>query len=202
MDRRELTSFTTDIPEGVVGIAQIERFTISKAQAGIENIKNPRQRIRAGEYVRLLIKGSLVMANTPRERRTCMTVMLEAWGDVLIFGLGLGLILPPILANKDVHSVTVVELYEDVIDLVGPHVQHPKLTIFRGDACSWEPPNGEKYDYIFFDIWDAICGDYYEETKTLHKRIRKFRRKGGETHSWCREKMRRLDKESACYFGY
>jgi len=142
------------------------------------------------------------MSNTDFERRTQREIMIFAFGDVLIFGLGIGLILPAILGNDKVNSVTVVELHQDVIDLVAPHLAHPSLKVYQGDARDWEPPNGEKYDYIYFDIWPDVCGDYYEQTIELHKRVRKFRRKGGETHSWCRDEMRELHRAEASYFPF
>jgi hypothetical protein len=127
-------------------------------------------------YVRLVKKGEgVMMSDTPMERNTNYHILDKANGDVLIFGLGLGLIILPLLQKENVKSITVVELYQDLIDMVAPILRFNdptgKLTIIQGDC--FEAHNiidkTKKFDCIYGDIWIEICTDNYEEMKTLTK---------------------------------
>jgi hypothetical protein len=127
-------------------------------------------------YVRLIKKGEgVMMSDTPMERNTNRGFIAKANGDVLIFGLGLGLIILPLLNKENVKSITVVELYQDLIDVVSPilRLNDPKckLKIIQGDC--FEAHNiidkTKKFDCIYGDIWIGINTDNYEEMKTLTK---------------------------------
>jgi len=67
------------------------------------------QPLRAPAYTRLLINGSVWMTDADFECATNREVIERAHGDVLIAGLGLGLILPPITRKRSVTSVTVID---------------------------------------------------------------------------------------------
>ena len=83
----------------------------------------------------------------------------NAHGNVLIFGLGLGCCVYECLLKKDVNSITVVELSQDVIDMFRKHLAeqfpHPeKLNIVNADAFEYMKGVADgKYDYIYMDIW-------------------------------------------------
>lgn len=126
------------------------------------------------DYVRLVKKGEgIMMSDTPMERRTNLDFISKANGDVLIFGLGLGLIIIPLLQDEEIKSVTVVELHQELIDVVHPYLKDfdsdNKLTIVQGDCFEYhkEIPKGKKYDCIYGDIWIDISTENYEEMKTL-----------------------------------
>lgn len=137
-------------------------------------------------YVKLVGKGhGIMMSDTPMEIRTNREFMNEAHGDVIIAGLGLGIVLLSIQDNKDISSITVVELYAELIDLIAPRIPlNKKVKIVNADIFKWSPPKGAKYDTIYFDIWDEIGGDNYPATKELHKRFRKYLNKEGGLHWW------------------
>lgn len=59
----------------------------------------------------LHVNGRLMMSDGPYERRTNYAVVRAATGNVLIGGLGIGMILKPILCNPDVTHVVVIEKY-------------------------------------------------------------------------------------------
>ena len=82
----------------------------------------------------------------------------RAHSEVLTAGLGLGMILHPILAEPAVSRVTLVEKYPDVIDLVGPTLPATeRLTIVTAAIFAWRPPRGSRYDVIWFDTWPDIA---------------------------------------------
>lgn len=127
-------------------------------------------------YVRLVKKGEgVMMSDTPMERNTNKHILQKANGDVLIFGLGLGLIILPLLQKEDVKSIMVVELYQDLIDVVKPILKKndptDKLTIIQGDCFDIHNhiDKAKKFDCIYGDIWIEISTDNYEEMKTLTK---------------------------------
>lgn len=158
------------LPPGQKGNAVIEHFTVTQEDAAKTRRRFVATRsmgewpVEAGTYARLLLDGEVMMSDTPMERATNREVVEQARGRVLIAGLGIGLILKPILRKKQVRHVTVVELSQDVIDLVGPHFMDRKLDIVQGDIFTWIGPRiGTKsvdrsaaFDTIYFDIWPDI----------------------------------------------
>ena len=79
-----------------------------------------------------------------------------AYGDVLIAGLGLG-VLPWMAAkNPNVRTITVLEIRPEVLELIAPVIENKKTNIVRGDV--WEHINGSPgaYDFIDLDIWPDV----------------------------------------------
>lgn len=126
-----------------------------------------------GTIVQLRNKyGTVMMSDTEMERRTSTYFLIKANGDVLIGGLGLGMVLLAVQAKEEVNSITVVELQQEIIDLVVPQLPlNGKVNVVCGDVFTWYPPKGVKYNTIYFDIWNACCDDNYEEMKKLHRRF-------------------------------
>jgi hypothetical protein len=127
-------------------------------------------------YIRLKMNGKgIMMSDTPMERNTNHDFIRKANGDVIIFGLGLGLVILPLLKKENVKSVLVVELYQDLIDLVHPilkkHDTENKLSVIQGDCFEIHKsiPKEQKFDSVYGDIWIEICTDNYEEMKVLTK---------------------------------
>jgi hypothetical protein len=72
------------------------------------------------------------MQDTSREYDEHDWLVQRMSGDVLIGGLGIGMIHIPLLASSDVTSVTIVEKEQDVIDLVWA-----ELTVRRTTDSPW-----------------------------------------------------------------
>lgn len=132
------------------------------------------------EYVKLVhidkYCDSIMMSDTPMERSTNKDFISNANGDVLIFGLGLGLIILPLLNAEDVKSITVIEIDKNLIKIVSPvlsqHDKKGKLNIVHRDCFEFykDIPKNKKYDCIYGDIWAEICSDNYLDMKKLNKR--------------------------------
>lgn len=161
---------------------KIDKITLSKEKVRSEQIFNFRQPwltqgLKADfEYVRLVKKGDgIMMSDTPMERNTNEAFIQKANGDVIIFGLGLGLVILPLLNKQEVTSILVVELYQDLIDIVEPILKkydfEDKLTIVQGDCFDFHNrmPKERKFDCVYGDIWISINSDNYEEMKILTK---------------------------------
>lgn len=190
------------VPEGWKGQAKIERFTVrGDGAADIQTIRTPY--LRPGDYTRLLVDGVLVMSDTPFEHRTNYGIARMAHGRVLIAGLGLGMILPAVLRKESVESVLVVERSQDVIDLVAPHYEHPKLAVVCADIHEWKPPQGEKYDTIYFDIWATISTDDLKEMGQLQRRASYWKNRQNPNawvDCWQRDFLLAKKREEARYY--
>ena len=134
--------------------------------------------LRSGDYMKLTHNGEIMMSNTNMEKRTNSNFVINANGDVLIAGLGIGLIVLPIQDKEEVKSITIIEMNQEVIDIVAPQLPlNDKVKIVKGDIFEWKPERGTKYDVIYFDIWDYINSDVYEEEmKPLKKRFKNYLR--------------------------
>lgn len=177
------------IPQGEHGAAKIVHDTPSDFERFMAR-RNGMPLYR-DKYTRLIVDGRLWMTDAEFECWTNQGVVNRAYGDVMIAGLGLGLIVGPMLAMDSVTSITVLERSPDVIALVGPRYQNPRLTIVEADVYQWEPPK-KAYNFIYFDIWpDVPNSDNREEIQTLKKRYRSSLKAGGRTAAWCEEKTRR-----------
>jgi spermidine synthase len=176
------------------GVAKIEHCEISQHDSDFSRLRaaigHTGEFVEAGTYAQLRVNGSLMMSDTRNERQTNRDVVCEARGDVLIAGLGLGMIIHPIAAKETVTSVTVLEKYQDVIDLVAPSISSPKVKIVCADVFDWRAPRGSKWNVIYFDIWPDISTDNLPEMAKLHRRYRSRLRAGGWMDSWMREDLR------------
>lgn len=174
----EYTDVATRVPPGKIGKAEVLHDTpdeFARLRAAMEGLP-----LENRTYVRLVVDRTLFMTDAYFERRTNRAVMERARGDVLVAGLGIGLILDPIL--KKAKSVTVVEKNADVIALVGRHF--PTVNHVHADIFDWNPPKGARWDVIYFDIWPDICEDDLEEAERLEEKFRKHLHKGGWMRSW------------------
>lgn len=147
-----------------------------------------------GHYVRMHVGRELMMSDTVMERNSNRDFIDKAHGKVLIGGLGIGMVLRNILDKKEVESVVVIELSQDLIDLVGPRFVHPKLTIINGDIFSWVPEKGTKYDSLYFDIWPDISTENLPEIAKLHNKFKNYRNRDNPKsfmESWMQDYLRK-----------
>lgn len=195
------------IPAGSRGKVEVRHFDITeKTWQGFGT-----ELTAPGRYASLHVNGVTVMSDTDMELRTNLGAVMDARGDVLIGGLGLGMITLPIVFKPEVKSVTVVEINEDVLGLVWPGLDRKislamsaqtgryyraKLNIIAGDINKWRPEKkGRQFDYIYFDIWSDMCVDHVEEMKELHLAFRHYLRPGGKVSSWQYEHLRWLKRQ-------
>lgn len=178
-----------DVPDGVSGDWKVETFEVQARELSqmLSMMKYGRG-VPAGTYKKLSYRGSVVMSNTPDEIRDFISFVWKAKGSVLVNGLGLGVLLKALLNKPEITEITVIEKSIDVINLVAPTYQDDRLTIINADAFEWKPPRGKRYNAVWHDIWNDICGDNLPEMQKLH---RKYGRKCDYQASWARELCRR-----------
>lgn len=194
---------TTDqLPtDGKRGRIKIERFEVSEEDAKFTRLReahgNPGDDVGAGTYVMLRVNGSIMMSNTPTEYRESIVAIRYAYGQMLIGGLGLGIILHPILESKEVEHVTVIELDQDVIDLVQPSLQKwvdaGRLEIICADLREWVPKRGTRYQCVWIDIWPNVCSDWLPEVRALKRKFRRRLKPNGQQDQWGEEQKPWVD---------
>jgi len=108
-----------------------------------------------GEYTRLIVGGQFMMSDTPAEAWEHEDAYERAEGNVLVNGLGLGFYLDAIQRKPEVENITVVEISEGVIELIGPHF--PDVEIIHGNALKVD--HDEEFDFAWHDIWPTISDD-------------------------------------------
>lgn len=181
------------IPPGSKGDVSITHFEVGERDAAFSRMREAatggrEQAVRVGKYVRLTVNGTLMMTDTQMEQRTNMDLLHAARGNVLIAGLGIGMVLPPVLQKPEVDTVLVVEKSQDVIDLVGPHLEQrfeDRLFIFQGDIFTWTPEPSWSFDVIYFDIWPTITADNLSEMEDLRESFEPYLKPKGWMGSWC-----------------
>lgn len=179
----------SEVPAGQSGVWAVVKFTVDEAGAKFHNLRasmSPGGRgISAGDYTSLRRNGKVIMSDTPAEIRDHEYFVMQASGDVLINGLGLGVCSAAVMQKAEVESVTVIEQSSDVIALVKPWLKDPdgKLTVIEDDAFSYKPPIGRRYNAVWHDIWDDICADNLRGMTALHRR---YGRRTDWQGSWCK----------------
>lgn len=92
--------------------------------------------------------------------------------NVLVAGLGLGLVTGELLKNVDVSSVTVIERNEDVIGLIAPFLpveSGDNLEILNEDFYDFIHETEEKFDRLIVDLW--VTGSKEETLRVLNDEV-------------------------------
>lgn len=150
-----------------------------------------KEQILPGKYVALrsknlkkhnMILNNCMMSDTPVERFTNQAFINYAKDNILIAGLGIGMVPAALAAKKDVKTITIIELDQEVIDLIEPFIrkyipnQH-KIKIVQADAYTYpDTYTGEKYDFAWLDIWPEFPNSYedYQMFEELFEKYNKI----------------------------
>lgn len=148
---------------------KLEKFNIDKS-----NFRALLSGIPEGDYISLKHNGTILMSNTPMEKRTNSEFITKANGDVLIAGLGIGLIVLPIQDKENIKSITIIEKQQEIINMVASQLPlNNKVNIICDDIFNYIP--NKKYDTIYLDIWPYVNSDIYkEEMLPLKNKYRKY----------------------------
>jgi hypothetical protein len=92
--------------------------------------------------------------------------------NVLIGGLGLGLILHHLTQRRDLEKIVVVEMSKNVIEMVSPYLPNDdRIKVIHGDLFKLVPKfasEDAKFNTIIVDIW---AGENYECIEKLENTI-------------------------------
>jgi hypothetical protein len=106
------------------------------------------------------------MTDDPCEQAQMRKLVDHLYGDVLVGGLGLGVVVKMLAGKEDVTSITVVERSRDVINLVweptinslGEGYFDPELEIIEGglfEELKRFKQEGRQFDSALYDIWQG-----------------------------------------------
>lgn len=148
-------------------------------------------------YTDLYIDGVAFMGDEPGERLTNMDLWCHAFGDVLIGGLGIGMVICGLAENPNINSITVLENSRDVIDLVGPTIEafvknKCRLNIIEGDVFEYK--SEKKFDTIYMDIWARLNPKNLPQYETLLSKYKSNLREYGWMECWAREFLQDVKK--------
>jgi hypothetical protein len=159
----------------------------------ILNFYNYSDNLEKERIVFLLNKSNeCIMSSNLFERLTNQNFINSAKGDVIIFGLGLGLILFPLLEDDEITSITVIDKSVDIIDNLGPIIKNydvnNKLTIINGDVFTYyQQLNETKFDVMYFDYWNFVDSTIYNDMETLKESYKNNINKTGQIMYWCED---------------
>lgn len=133
----------------------------------------------------------VVMSNTPQEMKDHTDALANAFGNVLVHGLGLSCVVSGLLAKADVKHIDVVEIDGDVIDMVGPaYAEESRVTIHQGSCLDYPWPTGKRWNYVWHDIWSNISDNNLRDDAKAEHNIsyatlhRKFGQRADMQGSW------------------
>lgn len=131
-----------------------------------------------GEFKALYVNGVLEMSDLPIQLVQYDEFFENYHGDILILGLGMG-VLNDRMDYSKVNSVDVVELYPEVIAL---NKDFPKTTMIQADAHQFTPT--KKYDTIWIDCWNLLTLDNLDSMRAMKEKFSKYINPGGYVQCW------------------
>lgn len=156
----------------------IELFEVTNVAAKWFNLRhseNPINWIDPGKYVKLIISDELMMSDTPYEIRTNQKFVDNAHGNVLIAGLGIGLLtknLIPKIESGKIKHISIWEKNTNLINLwkmAGQYLPaHDKISIFNYDVFDYPKVRDQLkgvFDSVYIDIWAELDERAYEQMK-------------------------------------
>lgn len=130
-------------------------------------------------YPAIKKKGREWMTLLPNEINSQICYVNEAFGKVLTYGLGLGYYALKVALKKEVESVTVVDIDEEVISLfkteilpIFPSEAAKKIKVIKADAFKFaENLKDGDFNYIYADIWHDVADgvELYKKFKSLER---------------------------------
>jgi hypothetical protein len=154
--------FHSEIPAGACGAWVIEKVSIPERCYDPAMDSRPDCfKFRPGTYTCLRRGATQFMTDLYDEwwtQRAGIAQALRRGGDVLVTGLGLGLVVDAMLrsAESPVQHVTILEFSPDVVRLLEPHLRsryHERVEVIEADAFTWVPPAGRRFTVGWHDIW-------------------------------------------------
>ena len=199
----KFADLTDILPAGTIGNAEISHFSIAPDMTLMMRalFSDPMHYVQAGDYACLKVDGQIMMSDTTFERATAHEFLTRAHGAILITGLGLGMVLHPLIKNPRVTGITVVENNENVINLVQrtvPPYPRPgcRVRLLHSDAFWWRPSN-QRFNTIWHDIWPTICTANLKEVAKLKRRYGQWLDRDDPDRwqgAWVHEKLKELKR--------
>lgn len=114
--------------------------------------------VTGGENWLMVDGGTTWMSCSPAELESVAPLYRAAVGDVVVMGLGLGVLLAAVKHKPGVRSVTVVEMDPRVVTLCEHLLDGVEVVV--ADARVWRPDR--TFDVVLADIWPRFMDEAIE----------------------------------------
>ena len=127
------------------------------------------------EFIALLNKnGDLIMSNHNLMLKICKPYLDEFNGEVLISGMGLGVLILPLLNDVTITKIDIVEKDLDIINYVYTNRLENldvsnKINVINEDIFTFAPTNN--YDYILLNHWSTPDNNTLSEVSLLQSKF-------------------------------
>ena len=149
------------------------------------------------KFLALSYKGNIWMNISPNEINTMQPSIDKTFGDVLVYGLGLGYYPFMISLKENVSSITIVEKDANIIRIFKenlfkffPHKE--KIKIVQADAFEFANTNNDKFDYVFVDLWHNP-----EDGLPMYLRFKDFEKEDTEYFYWLEKSIKAMYRRCA-----
>lgn len=164
---KEWSTPATDYAEQTLGSARIQRGKQPKGYYRMEGVGGHMfyQCLKSIPLTMLKINKVTTMVDDPLHWMGMKLLAKHSKGNVLVGGLGLGLVAHALAENTDGREITIVDTNKDVLVLVTPYVtkawadanrNRGNLRIRHGNVFN-QPLRA--YDIVILDIWVKSQGD-------------------------------------------
>ena len=146
----------------------------------------PRQRSIYMLTKRSRQENEIWMSTADLELSTMSEQIEAAHGHVLVGGLGMGVYAHLVCRKPEVVSVTVIEPEPEVIDIIKPVIDNPKLRVVQSafeEYCSTADAR-RPFDYCFVDIWLYAAESYVHEADKRAMAL-PLMSEAGSVEVWC-----------------
>lgn len=112
-------------------------------------------------FLTLIKDEQIWMSLIPHEIESMKKAINDSYGNVLVFGLGLGYYPFMISLKDEVNKITIVENDQEIIDIFNKFIfpffkEKAKIKVEKGDALTYLNNKENKYDFVFVDIYHNV----------------------------------------------
>jgi len=136
--------------------------------------------------VELKDEFGVMMTDNIFEQESYKDALEFAHGSVLVCGLGIGffnVMVEEKIKKGIISKLTIVEIDRDLVNWVTDYIPMKNTHIIVSDAREYLEKTGEKYDFIFIDIWPSDRGASLEGP-VLAGKAKRHLNPGGTVRYW------------------
>jgi spermidine synthase len=156
-----------------------------------------------GKLIRHLVIDDVIwMSNDHVEYKDIDRAIKNAHGNCFVGGLGLGLIVEELLNKKEVNSIKVVEINDNIRRLVAPNfgawyrrdldcylTNDGRLKIYCGDATKDFFAESNEYDYVYADFWLEPTSEAKQSMELCFNNIKPYTKENAIFEAWLKPKL-------------
>ncbi|MBU2635096.1 class I SAM-dependent methyltransferase [Patescibacteria group bacterium] len=122
------------------------------------------------------------MWDIPIEREIQKNIAIQAFGDVLVAGYGLGIVQEYLIKNPKVKSLLTIEKLKEVVVLAEKNYGRIYGNIEIGDFFTYSPKR--QFDCVIGDIWEEITSECLKDYKEFESKAKNLLKPNGRIFAW------------------